>query len=49
MSNYQVNDEGYYGEFGGTYIPDKLKACVSELRENYKKVLDTPEFKEEFK
>jgi tryptophan synthase beta chain len=48
MSNYQVNDEGYYGEFGGTYIPDKLKACVSELRENYKKVLDTHEFKAEF-
>ena len=48
MSNYQVNDEGYYGEFGGTYIPDKLQACVSELRENYKKVLDTPEFKAEF-
>ena len=48
MKNYQVNDEGYYGEFGGTYIPDKLKACVNELRENYKKVLDTPEFKEEF-
>lgn len=48
MKNYQVNDEGYYGEFGGTYIPDNLKACVNELRENYKKVLDTPEFKEEF-
>ena len=48
MKNYQVNDEGYYGEFGGAYIPASLEACVKELRENYLKVMDTPDFKEEF-
>lgn len=49
MKDYQVNNEGYYGEFGGAYIPDSLRHCVDELRENYLKVIESPEFKEEFR
>ena len=45
---YQVSPEGYYGEFGGAYIPEILHRCVEELRENYLKVLDSEDFRQEF-
>lgn len=32
MKTYQVNKEGYYGEFGGAYIPEILHRCVEELK-----------------
>ncbi|MBR4294449.1 MAG: pyridoxal-phosphate dependent enzyme, partial [Bacteroidaceae bacterium] len=48
MNNYQVNDKGYYGEYGGTYIPENLSHCVEELRENYIRIIESPEFKEEY-
>ena len=31
MKTYQVNKEGYYGEFGGAYIPEILHRCVDTL------------------
>lgn len=48
MKTYQVNPEGYYGEFGGAYIPEILHQCVEELRENYLKVLGSEDFQQEF-
>lgn len=48
MKTYQVNKEGYYGEFGGAYIPEILHRCVEELKNAYVKVLDDPNFKKEF-
>ena len=48
MKTYQVNNEGYYGEFGGTYIPEILHRCVDELKNAYLNVLDSEDFKQEF-
>ena len=48
MKTYQVNNEGYYGEFGGAYIPDILHRCVDELKNAYLNVLDSEDFKQEF-
>lgn len=48
MKTYQVNNEGYYGNFGGTYIPEILHQCVTDLKETYLNVLESPDFKEEF-
>lgn len=48
MKTYQVNPEGYYGEFGGAYIPEILHRCVEELRLAYRKVIDSPDFQQEF-
>ena len=45
MKSYQVNEKGYYGEFGGAYIPEILHRCVSELQEAYSRVLDDEGFK----
>lgn len=48
MKSYQVNEKGYYGEFGGAYIPEILHKCVSELQEAYSKVLEDEGFKKEY-
>ena len=46
--SYNVNEKGYYGEFGGAYIPEMLYPNVEELRQNYLKVMAEPEFQKEF-
>lgn len=47
--NYNVNQEGYYGEYGGAYIPELLHPNVEELKLNYLKIIQSPSFQEEFK
>lgn len=46
--NYQVNERGYYGDFGGAYIPEMLVPNVDELRENYLKIINSEIFQTEF-
>ncbi|MEY4433562.1 MAG: tryptophan synthase subunit beta [Bacteroidota bacterium] len=46
--SYNVNEKGYYGEFGGAYIPEMLYPNVEELRQNYLKITAEPEFQAEF-
>jgi tryptophan synthase beta chain len=48
IMSYNVNKKGYYGEFGGAYIPEMLYPNVEELRQNYLKVMAEPEFQKEF-
>lgn len=45
---YDVNESGYYGEFGGAYVPEILHRNVTELKTNYLKIMNTPSFKEQF-
>ena len=49
MKTYQVNSTGYYGEFGGAYIPEILHRCVSELKNCYQNVLESESFQQEFR
>jgi len=46
---YTVNDKGYYGQFGGAYIPEMLYPNVEELRENYLGIINKPEFQTELR
>ncbi|WP_417882228.1 tryptophan synthase subunit beta [Xanthomarina gelatinilytica] len=46
--SYNINNKGYYGEFGGAFIPEMLYPNVEELRQNYLKVMAEPEFQKEF-
>ncbi|GGN15169.1 tryptophan synthase beta chain [Dyadobacter beijingensis] len=46
--SYQVNDRGYYGTFGGAFIPEMLYPNVEELRENYLQIIADPSFQKEF-
>lgn len=49
MKNYKNPDEnGYYGEFGGAFIPEMLYPNVDELKENYIQIIESTEFQEEF-
>ena len=44
----QPDDLGYYGEFGGAFIPEMLYRNVEELRENYLQIIGDDSFREEF-
>ncbi len=46
--NYNVDEKGYYGDFGGAFIPEMLYPNVEELRNNYLKIAAEPVFKKEF-
>lgn len=48
MSKYQVSDNGFYGRFGGQWVPEMLHPNVENLCENYLKILDSEEFKSQF-
>ncbi len=47
--SYFVNEKGYYGDFGGAYIPEMLYPNVEELRQNYLKIINEDSFQAEFK
>lgn len=47
--NYNVNEKGYYGEFGGAYIPEMLYPNVEELRQNYLEIMAEKSFQKEFR
>jgi tryptophan synthase beta chain len=46
---YQVDERGYYGKFGGAYIPEMLYPNVEELRTHYLDIWNDPKFQEEFR
>ena len=46
--NYNVDERGYYGDFGGAFIPEMLYPNISELKKNYIKISNDPGFKKEF-
>lgn len=45
---YNVDPRGYYGKFGGAYIPEMLYPNVEELRENYFRIIHEESFQREF-
>jgi len=44
-----IDSKGYYGEFGGAFVPEMLYANVEELRSRYLEIIYSPEFQIEFK
>lgn len=48
MSKYQVSKKGFYGEFGGAYIPEILHKCVEDLQNSYLQILNDESFKKEY-
>lgn len=45
---FDVSEQGYYGQFGGAYIPEMLYPNVEELRKKYLSIMYEPEFQAEF-
>jgi tryptophan synthase beta subunit len=48
MSKFNVDEKGYYGQFGGAYIPELLYPNVKELEDNYLKIIQSDEFQKEY-
>lgn len=46
--NYNVDIKGYYGDFGGAYVPEMLYPNLTELKENYIRITKEESFKKEF-
>ncbi len=45
---WTVDENGYYGQFGGAYVPEMLYSNVENLRNNYLKIINEESFKKEF-
>ena len=45
---FLVDNQGYYGEFGGAYIPEILHRCVKELQDTYLDVLQSESFRRQY-
>lgn len=48
MKQFEVNEKGFYGEFGGAYIPEMLYANVKELQEKYIEIINNQDFIKDF-
>lgn len=46
--NYQADNKGYYGKFGGAYIPELLRKNIDELENAYLDILESEDFKSEY-
>ena len=44
---YDVNEQGFYGDFGGAFIPEMLYPNIQELKSSYRKILNDDAFKKE--
>ena len=49
MKTLQPDEHGFYGEFGGAFVPEMLYPNVLELQQNYLKIIQTEDFQKEFK
>src|SRR5699024_822020 len=45
---YAVDEKGFYGEFGGAYIPEMLYANIEELQTRYLEIINESDFKNQF-
>lgn len=48
MIGFSPNDDGFYGEFGGAFVPEMLFPNVMELQQHYKGIIASSDFQEEF-
>ncbi len=48
-TSFAVNDRGYYGQFGGSFIPEMLYPNVEELRACYLEIIYSPEFQQQYR
>ncbi len=46
--SYHVNEKGFYGEFGGAYIPEMMHPNIEELKNNYLRIINSYNFRQDF-
>ena len=48
MNSYQIDQSGFYGSYGGAYIPEILYKTVEDLRRQYLPIIESEEFLHEY-
>jgi tryptophan synthase beta chain len=48
MTTFQVDTKGFYGQFGGAFIPEMLHGNIDYLQQNYLSIIAQPSFKKEY-
>ncbi|WP_283641304.1 tryptophan synthase subunit beta [Mesonia mobilis] len=48
MTTHHINKKGYYGEYGGAYIPEMLYPNIDQLKEQYLEIIGNASFQEEY-
>ena len=48
MTDYNIDNRGFYGKYGGAFIPEMLHSNVEQLREQYLEIMNDESFKDEF-
>ena len=46
--SFYVDERGYYGEFGGAYVPEILYKVVEDMKEAYLPIIESEEFQKEY-
>ncbi len=46
--SYHADEKGYYGVFGGSFVPEMLYPNMETLQASYLEIMNEPSFKEEF-
>ena len=49
MKKFSVDSNGYYGEFGGAFVPQELQPCIDELASSYLQIIESDEFQKEYR
>lgn len=49
MKSFQVDENGYYGEFGGAYVPEILYKTVEDLKNAYLPIIESESFQQEYR
>ncbi|MGL6022703.1 MAG: tryptophan synthase subunit beta [Chitinophagaceae bacterium] len=48
MSNYKIDNNGFYGKYGGAFVPEILHHCIEELQKRYVQILENATFQEQY-
>ena len=49
MNQFNPTEDGFYGEYGGAFVPEMLFANIDELQREYKNIIHSKSFQEEFR
>lgn len=49
MKKFAADENGYFGEYGGAFIPETLQTGILELQQRYQQIIDSEEFQKEYK
>ncbi|MBQ9201283.1 MAG: tryptophan synthase subunit beta [Bacteroidales bacterium] len=49
MKRYQIDENGFFGRYGGAYVPEILYKCVTDLQRAYLPILESEDFRQEYR